>query len=101
MAGRLVAGPRCPVETVPPLPACAPLPVAGATVVATDVTGREVARTVSKGDGSYVLDLAPGTYTLTPSTTLGGTLRAPKGRSVTVAVSEPLTVDFTFDTGIR
>ena len=76
------------------------MPVADATVIATDAPGHEVARTASKADGSYALDLPPGTYTLTPEAT-GEMLRAPKGKSVTVSAAEHVTVDFVFDTGIR
>jgi hypothetical protein len=66
VTGHLTAGPTCPVETVPPNSACAPRPVAGATVIATDAAGHEVARAASTAEGYYVLDVAPGRYTLTP-----------------------------------
>ena len=40
VTGTVTAGPVCPVETVPPKPECAPRPVAGAVIVATDAAAR-------------------------------------------------------------
>lgn len=96
----MTASPTCPVETVPPNPSCAPRPVVGAIVIATDANGREVARAVSKGDGFYSMTLAPGTYALVPEAT-SQMMRAPQAESVTVTDSTGAVVNFAFDTGIR
>lgn len=103
VSGHLSASPTCPVDTVPPLPKCAPRPLPGATVIATDLAGDEVARAVSKADGSYGLALAPGTYKLTPQPMSDHMMRAPAGKSVTLGSGSPdsAIVDFTYDTGIR
>jgi hypothetical protein len=103
VVGQLTAGPTCPVETNPPDPACAPRPLAGASVIATDPRGFEVARAVSKVYGSFSLFLAPGTYALTPQPTGDHMLRPPAGKSVTITGSSasPVVVDFRYDTGIR
>jgi hypothetical protein len=103
VVGHLTAGPTCPVETVPPDPACAPRPLAGASVIATDPRGQKVAVAVSKADGSFSLALAPGTYELTPQPTGDHMLRAPAGKSVTITgiAASQVVVDFSYDTGIR
>jgi len=103
VTGHLTAGPTCPVEAVPPDPACASRPVAGATVIATDPAGHEVARAVSKADGSYSLTLAPGTYKVTPQPIGDHMMRAPDGKSVTLggSAADTAVIDFAYDTGIR
>ena len=103
ITGHLLAGPTCPVETVPPNPACKPRPVVGATVIATDVAGHEVARVVSDEAGYFWLALAAGTYRLTPQPTSDPMLRAPGSKVVSLGGGSPDTavVDFLYDTGIR
>jgi hypothetical protein len=49
--GTALAGPVCQVETIPPDPACAPRPVAGAVILIRDASGTEVARTTTGADG--------------------------------------------------
>lgn len=102
-SGHLSASPTCPVETVPPNPACAPRPVVGATVIASDASGHQVARAVSNADGYYVLDVPPGRYTLTPQPVGDQMMRAPTAKPVTVGDGTPggAIVDFRYDTGIR
>jgi hypothetical protein len=103
VSGHVTSSPTCPVETVPPDPACAARPLAGATVIATDPAGHEVARAVSRVDGSYSLALAPGTYMITPQPLGGHMLRPPEGKSVTIGGTSPDTaiIDFSYDTWIR
>ena len=59
IGGMATAGPVCPVERIPPDPACAPRPVAGAVVVVRDGTGREVARATTAADGRFLVPVAP------------------------------------------
>jgi hypothetical protein len=102
VTGHLLAGPTCPVETVPPNPACAPRPVAGATILVTNPAGVTVARAISTTDGSYRLELAPGTYELGPQPVTGESMRAPAPTSITIGPGTgTLVVDFSYDTGIR
>lgn len=102
VTGHLTSGPTCPVETVPPNPACAPKPVSGATVVATSANGLEAARAVSNADGLYTLELPAGSYTLAALSFADKMMRAPAGTSITVRPDTArLVVDFTYDTGIR
>ncbi|HEY7936814.1 MAG TPA: carboxypeptidase-like regulatory domain-containing protein [Candidatus Limnocylindrales bacterium] len=99
VVGHLTSGPTCPVDTVPPNPACAPRPVTGATVVATNAAGRALGRTTSDGAGYYVLKLAPGAYILTAEP-FAGLMGSPRPVRVDVP-ADGLTVDFHYDTGIR
>jgi len=100
-AGRVLAGPTCPVERNPPDPACAARGVVGAVIVITDAQGVEVARVTSGAGGTYAVALPAGTYTLTPRP-VPGLLRvaAPAAATVPAEGNGP-TVDFTYDTGIR
>jgi hypothetical protein len=100
--GKVTAGPTCPVVTNPPDPACAERPVAGAVLVVTNVSGEEVARATSAADGTFSVELAPGSYTITaqPVEGLMGT-PAPMDVEV-VALGQPMIeLQVSYDTGIR
>jgi hypothetical protein len=98
--GRAVAGPTCPVETVPPDPNCAPRPVAGAVLVVRDMSGREVARAATAADGSYLVALPPGTYSVDPQQ-IEGLLTKAETATVEVLAGEFAQLDWAYDTGIR
>lgn len=102
IAGRAVAGPVCPVETTPPDPACAPMPVAGAVVVVAMPGGGEVARTTTGDDGAFSVAVEAGTYAVSGEP-VEGLMGAPKS-PVTVQVEDAATTDevlLEYDTGIR
>jgi hypothetical protein len=102
LVGRLLLGPACPVERAddPCDPVPRPAPV---TLVALDASGKEIARTVTLGDGSFALDLPAGRYTLHAA----GGAAFPRITDTQVLVtaratpSEPQRVVVTGDTGIR
>jgi len=100
VGGTAAAGPVCPVERVPPDPACAPPPVAGATVVVRDGAGAEVGRTVTAADGSFFVELAAGEYVVEPQPA-AGLLGTPAPQDVTVADGAATTIQLDYDTGIR
>ena len=98
--GTVRAGPVCPVERVPPDPACAPRAVVGATIIAS-LGGIEAARATSASDGSYQMVIpAFGTITLTAKP-VPGLLGTPAPVVVMLAPMESHQVDFLYDTGIR
>lgn len=97
--GTATAGPVCPVEKVPPDPACAPRPVAGAVIVIRAAGGAEVARVQTAADGGYRADLPPGIYDVVPQPAEGLLGTAPTQR-VTIGAGV-LTLDLAYDTGIR
>jgi hypothetical protein len=95
-----VAGPVCPVETIPPAPECAPNAVPGAVIVVRDVAGDEVQRVVLDGGGFAFVALEPGTYTLEPAA-VEGMMGTPAPQSVTVADGVAIPIVLGYDTGIR
>lgn len=99
--GDAIAGPVCPVETVPPDPACEPRPVAAAEIIVRDESGASVARVRTADDGSFALSLPPGRYELVPQAVEGLIGTAPSVIVVLDADSEPIPIEIAYDTGIR
>ena len=99
--GIALAGPTCPVETVPADPACAGRPVEGAVIVALGDAGVEVARATTGADGTFTISLAPGSYRLVPQP-VEGLMGTATEQHVGVAAGEPMgELTFAYDTGIR
>ncbi len=99
--GTVSAGPNCPVVRDPPDPACADRPVGGAILVIADQAGAEVARLASKVDGTFAVDLAPGTYRLT-ALPVEGLMGTPAPIDFAVDVGQPaVELQVSYDTGIR
>lgn len=98
--GVALAGPVCPVETVPPDPDCAVRPVAGAVVIVRDDGGSERARATTGFDGGFFVGLAAGRYVLAPQPVEGlmGTAAPVEVAVENGAASE---VQLDYDTGIR
>jgi hypothetical protein len=100
--GTVTAGPVCPVETVPPKPECAPRPVAGAVIVATDAGGQEVGRATTAADGSYQVIVGTTGIVTVSGLPVAGLMTAPAPVSVTLASPNAVErVDLQYDTGIR
>lgn len=102
VTGRVHAGPVCPVEKVPPDPACADRAVAGAVLVVTTAAGAEVARATSAADGTFSVALPPGDYILVPQPVAGlmGTAQPLPFRAQADGAA-PAPLDVAYDTGIR
>jgi hypothetical protein len=101
VGGRAVAGPVCPVERIPPDPACAPRPVIGAVMVITASDGHEVVRTTTDTDGRWTANLRAGAYTLTPQAVTGLLGRARPLQFTVSTTASSVGLDVTYDTGIR
>jgi hypothetical protein len=103
IAGRAVAGPVCPVERIPPDPACAPRPVAGALIVIRGPGGAEVARVTTVQDGTFLVGVpGGGAWTVEPQPAEGLMGTAPA--TVVEVADAPaawVAVDVAYDTGIR
>ena len=97
IAGTISEGPITPVCRGD-LPCDGPLV---ATLIATDERGIEVARATSASDGSYRLGLLPGSYAVIPQQLDRGPFPAVQAVQVTVPEDAYLTVDISYDTGIR
>jgi hypothetical protein len=95
-----VAGPTCPVETVPPKPECAPRPVPGAVVDVLDVGGEPVTQVMLDAGGFAFVELEDGSYTLSGHA-VEGLMGTPSPQSVTVADGAAVPIVLSYDTGIR
>jgi len=99
--GTVSAGPTCPVVTDPPDLNCAERLVSGAVLVISDASGAEVARVTSHEDGTFALELAPGSYHLTPQP-VEGLMGTPAAIDFEVGAGQPMTeLQVSYDTGIR
>ena len=102
MIGTITAGPVCPVERNPPDPQCAPRPVGGAIVIATNASGEEIGRATSAADGSYELVVGQTGTALLTAQPVAGLMGVPQPVSVALtSPSEVEHVDLSYDTGIR
>jgi hypothetical protein len=100
--GTITAGPVCPVEQSPPDPRCAPRPVAGAVIVATDEGGQEVGRATSAADGTYELTAGQTGAVVLTALPVDGLARPPAPvRLVFNGPGEVEHIDLEYDTGIR
>lgn len=99
--GSVTLSPTCPVERIPPDPACAPRPYA-TTIQVIKVgspQGAPFATTKSDSKGKYSIILPAGDYALQP--TGGNPLPRCETKEVTVKSTVVLNVDLSCDTGIR
>ena len=100
IGGVALAGPVCPVESVPPGPACAPRPVVGATIVIREAAGAEVARAMTGPDGSFFQAVPAGDYTIEPQP-VDGLMGTAGTQLVMVKDGIAAAVQVDYDTGIR
>jgi hypothetical protein len=100
IVGVALAGPVCPVETVPPDPDCAPRPVADAVVLIRESGGSEVARVTTAADGSFFAALSAGDYLVEPQP-VEGMMGTASVLEVTVSEGLAAQVQLDYDTGIR
>jgi len=98
ISGIAQAGPTCPVER-PGDPACAPRPVAGATILIRDATGADVATIVTDAAGRFQVPLPPGFYTVVGQPLEG--LMGNRGPLDVQVAEGDVTIELSYDTGIR
>ena len=98
LQGTVTIAPTCPVERLGAPPCVAPL---AATISVRSTTGREVTRFRSASDGTFKLNLAPGTYTLVGISSGPAGMPRPIPVTVTVVDGQYAQVNVTFDSGIR
>lgn len=100
--GRVVLGPTCPVERVPPDPGCAPRPYQTAVAISFEAPSGEIKqiKTVqTNSSGSFSVAFLPGTYFFQPQ---GGSVY-PRCENSEVVIDAGQVIDVTIncDTGIR
>lgn len=97
--GTVLLGPTCPVERIPPDPACAPKPYATAITVYRANSSAPFLLGNSNQNGVFEFSLSPGSYTLKAS---GGTmLPRCNPMNVTIEPDSYVSADISCDTGIR
>ena len=101
VSGIVTAGPLCPVAASPDPSMCDPRPVAGAVVVATDVSGLEIGRDTTSTDGRYTIWFAKSEPVVITALPVKGLARPPDPVKVTITLGVGLTVNLMYDTGIR
>ena len=94
------AGPTCPVERVPPDPACEPRPVADATILIVDDQGKTVATVATGADGTVLVAVPAGNYVLQPQP-VSGMMGGAEPVNVTVVDGSATPAAISYDTGIR
>lgn len=100
ISGIVTSGPVCPVEQIPPDPACAPRPVAGAVLVIRLASGAEVVRVTTDATGAYFAEVPVGGYVV-EANPVEGLMGTPAPQTVTVNDGITSRLDFSYDTGIR
>ncbi len=95
-----VAGPVCPVERVPPDPACAPKPVPGALIDIIDADGVQDRQVHLDAGGQQFVELEPGVYRVVAQP-VDGFMNPPELQRVSIEDGRVTEVTFEFDTGIR
>lgn len=102
LAGRVVAGPTCPVETVPPQPRCAPRPLAASLRIRRSGSNAPATSVHSAADGRFRVRLAPGSYVVQALPKAGSPFPRPPGPlDVKVKAGRFTHITITYDTGIR
>jgi hypothetical protein len=102
IAGRVVEGPTCPVERMPPGPRCAPRPLEARVRITRSRPHSRSLVVKSGSNGRFKVALAPGTYVV-QGLKRGNAFypRPPSAQRVTVTRGHYTAVTITYDTGIR
>ena len=100
--GHVVLGPVCPVEHIPPDPACAPKPYKTSIHLWGALTGISYQPVSTDASGSFKLSLAPGAYSLAVTQATNGS-PYPRCNQVNISVIAKKTqnIKISCDTGIR
>jgi len=99
--GIATIGPTCPVERIPPDPACADKPFKTNLVIASTLPGRGTGILITTdANGYFSHALSPGTYTISAP---GGETSLPRLTPIkfTVTLHNVVSLNLQFDSGIR
>jgi hypothetical protein len=104
LEGVILIGPLCPVETVPPDPACQPTAETYKAyplgVYSSDGT-KKIASILPNLDGSYITDLYPGTYKVVLEKEQQGPGSSNLPADITISSNDVTVLNINIDTGIR
>lgn len=100
--GEVLLGPTCPVERIPPDPACAPRPYKSTINIWNTYTGSNYRPVATDSFGKFKLSLAPGSYSLKVSSPPNGSLFPRCGElNIVVSAKRSQNISLNCDTGIR
>jgi hypothetical protein len=101
LAGQVVIGPVCPVVRVGQGNQCDDQPYQGNLSIRTPAGDQEITQVMADPQGSFAIDLAPGTYQVVPLSPPGHIL--PRGIPQIVTLEDGLTTTIVvqYDSGIR
>lgn len=102
ISGLIVAGPTCPVERVPPEPACAPRPLVAALRIWRAGHRAQAKLVTSHANGRFRISLPVGTYTVEALPQANSPFpRPPAPSEVRVSTGLFASITLSYDTGIR
>lgn len=101
ITGVVTVGPTCPVERIPPDPACADLPLSTELVLQTADTQQSIRTFTSNEDGTFTIDIPQGAYVITQSENAPIFPRCAPSDLITVVAQRTATARISCDTGIR
>lgn len=101
VSGVVTAGPTCPVEASPEPSACAPRPVVGAVIIASDPDGTEISRATTDADGTYLFGIPMSGTIIVSALPVAGLARPPAPVTIYVVPGGQTLVNLEYDTGIR
>ena len=104
LKGTISIGPICPVETIPPSPACQPTAEtykAYPVGVYTPDGSRKIAQLYPSIDGSYIVELQPGNWLVVLEKAKYGPGGSNLPAEVAITAEDDTTLNIDIDTGIR
>jgi len=101
LAGQVLIGPVCPVVRIGQGDQCADQPYPGNLSIRTPGGDQEVAQITADAQGSFAVDLAPGSYKIVPLSPPGHILPRGVPQTVTLDLGMTTTVEVHYDSGIR
>ena len=99
LTGQVTLSPTCPVERIPPDPACAPKPYSTLFDVISNSNTKFSLQVHTDTNGRFFMHLPVGTYTIEPH--IEALYPRCQSATVTIAVNATTTENISCDTGIR
>jgi hypothetical protein len=99
LAGAIMRGPTCPVQTANT--PCPPEPASGAKILVLTPAGKEVRSVVADREGKYSVSLPAGSYRIESEPLRGLEFTRDLPTTITVTAGRETRLDINIDTGMR
>jgi len=99
--GTVLLGPTCPVQRIPPDPACTDKPYQGNLEVTTADLSRSIEQFSSNVYGKFYIAIPPGQYAIRSAASANMLPRCSSNGTITVVANQFVEVTVNCDTGIR